>query len=127
MPTSGLYSDIVQIGSAGAPAFQSSWRNALNGTQHAGYWVDPTGLVRLRGLIQSSNVADASTPAFTLPSSLRPIQDEVFPAACTAFTAPATVTVVAAGGLAGAVIPTLTASGAAHYISLCGIAFFPGL
>jgi hypothetical protein len=52
-----------------APTFTNSWVNYGNGYSNAGYYKDPFGIVRLRGMISGGTMAFA---AFTLPSGYRP-------------------------------------------------------
>lgn len=52
-----------------APAFENSWLNYGGGWVPAGYYKDPYGVVRLRGLIASGTIGQT---AFTLPEGYRP-------------------------------------------------------
>jgi hypothetical protein len=53
-----------------APSFQNSWADFASGaTYAAGYYLDPSGVVHLRGLITGGAT---NTVAFTLPAGYRP-------------------------------------------------------
>jgi hypothetical protein len=101
------------------PTLTNSWVNAgVSGTPTApGYWVQPTGLVILRGMIKSGTGGSA---AFTLPTGVRPGFDRFY--ICHANSGSDTQ-----GRLqitsAGAVIPTSTWT---NQISLDGIMFQVG-
>jgi len=51
-----------------APSFQNSWTD-FSGSYSAGYYLDPNGVVHLRGLITGGAT---NTVAFTLPAGYRP-------------------------------------------------------
>lgn len=72
---------VVQIPSRAwtAPTFENSWANTgtYGGRTYnpAGYYIDPNGVVHMRGTIGSGT---AATAAFTLPAGYRPPYDYVF-------------------------------------------------
>lgn len=101
-----------EIGATGQPGFTNSWVNYGSGWQNAGFWRDPLGNVRLRGLIKSGTVGSA---AFTLPPGFRPFISETF----------GTISNAAIGKVDvqtdGTVVPTTPSSNV--YVSLSGITF----
>lgn len=56
--------------------FYNSWVNFGSGYANAGYYKDPTGIVRLRGLVKSGTL---SVRMFTLPSGYLPADYKIFP------------------------------------------------
>jgi hypothetical protein len=57
------------VGGAGEPAFQNSWANFGGAHATAGFYIQPDGWVRLKGLVASGT---DNTTIFTLPSGYRP-------------------------------------------------------
>ena len=67
--------DQIEVGTAGAPAFQNSWVNFSTATYKAAGYYKHAGRVYLNGIIKSGTL---TTAAFTLPVGYRPITDEIF-------------------------------------------------
>lgn len=104
---------VTKIGASGAPAFENSWVNYAAGTQVAGYWRDPLGIVHLQGMIKSGTVGNA---AFTLPPGFRPVTGtEVFGTVSNGAIGRVDVTT------GGAVTPVSPSSNV--YVSLSGMTF----
>lgn len=57
-----------------APTFSGTWANFGSGYNPAGYYKDPFGIVRLRGLIAAGTI---NTVAFVLPAGYRPGSTEL--------------------------------------------------
>ncbi len=57
------------VGAAGQPAFQGTWTDLNSGYAPAGFYVDPIGIVHLKGVIAAGT---AGTLAFILPAGYRP-------------------------------------------------------
>jgi hypothetical protein len=58
-----------------APTLLNSWVNFGGGFNNAGYYKDPFGVVRLRGMVKSGVVGNA---VFNLPAGYRPANEELF-------------------------------------------------
>lgn len=63
----------VEIGSPGAPAFQNGWVNYGSSFATAAYYIDPFGVVHIKGSVKSGTLG---SPIFTLP--VGPVGDRVF-------------------------------------------------
>ena len=59
----------INVGAAGAPAFQNGWVNFGGGEAPASYYRDRLGIVHFRGLIKSG---PTNSVVFTLPVGYRP-------------------------------------------------------
>lgn len=58
-----------------APTLLNGWVNYGSGYSTAGFYIDPFGIVRLRGLVKSGT----PTTIFTLPAGYRPPDSKLFP------------------------------------------------
>lgn len=87
--TKTMYKDWINVGTPGAPGFNSNWSNVDmttiapfepltgDGRNPAGYFRDRWGFVHIRGVV--TNVSGiVSTPVFRLPSDLVPAAKEYF-------------------------------------------------
>ena len=61
------------------PTLLNSWVAFGSSNNVAGYWLDPMGVVHLRGVLKSGTVSTGSTGTiFTLPAGCRPQKEEIF-------------------------------------------------
>lgn len=67
-------SDWLEIGTPGAPAFESGWVNSGRPNDVAAIRKDPFGVVHMKGLVKSGTVS-ALAGIFTLPEAYRPPSD----------------------------------------------------
>jgi hypothetical protein len=65
------------VGDTGEPAFQNGWTNFGAGRTTAGFYMDSTGVVHLKGSITGGA---SSTTAITLPAGYRPSANLLVPA-----------------------------------------------
>lgn len=74
-----LTEDRRVFGATGQPALQNGWLQFGSGYTSAGFWLDPTGVVHLEGLVKSGTVTNGTVIA-TLPSEVgyRPSTRKVF-------------------------------------------------
>jgi hypothetical protein len=63
------------VGVGGQPAFQNGWTDLGSGYASASFYIDPIGIVHLKGIIAGGA---ASSLAFILPSGYRPPQNLAF-------------------------------------------------
>jgi hypothetical protein len=63
------------VGAGGEPAFQNSWANFGGAHAVAGFYMQPDGWVRLKGLVASGT---STSTIFTLPEGYRPPFNAVF-------------------------------------------------
>jgi hypothetical protein len=105
------YSKVASSGSVD-PYFKNSWVNYGSPYNPAGYWLDPLGVVHLRGVLKTGTVGSA---AFTLPPGVRPANTELF--VCISNGAVGRVEVSASGD----VTPLSPSSNV--YVSLDGITY----
>lgn len=94
-----------------APTLANGWANNGGATSTAGYWIDGSGTVHVRGLVKSGTLGSA---AFTLPAGLRPATDQYF---ANVSNGAFGYTIVHANG---DVVPF---AGSTTWFSLCGISF----
>lgn len=64
--------DLHVLGNAGEPSFENGWAHYGAPYSKAAYLKDPTGFVRLVGVIKSGTIG---SPAFVLPPGYRPAVD----------------------------------------------------
>lgn len=62
-----------------APTLLNSWVNFGGGSAAAGYYKDPFGIVRIRGLVKNGTTG-LGNPVFTLPAGYRPPNSVILPA-----------------------------------------------
>ena len=61
------------------PTLLNSWVAFGASNNAPGFWLDPLGIVHLRGVVKSGTVATGSTGTiFTLPDGYRPAFEEIF-------------------------------------------------
>lgn len=101
-----------------APTFQNSWVNYGDQWNVAGYCKDPSGIVRLRGLIKNGSAGTI----FTLPVGFRPSATCLYLVACNHATPPgnARIDVLSNGSVN---LMTYATGGNNAWVSLDGITF----
>jgi hypothetical protein len=120
--------DWHEIGAAGEPAFENSWKN-IGGEPNlnqgvfstAAFRRDPDGLVHLKGVVTSGSISSTNA-IFYLPSGFRPEQAGIFSAATSDGSPKIGWVYIGAAGspYAGAVLPF---TGGNTFFSLDGITF----
>jgi hypothetical protein len=111
-----------EVGAAGEPPFENSWKNASPAFQSAGFYKDQLGIVHLKGSVKGGT----STSVFHLPAGFRPTAGkfEVFDTPCNGCTGGVGPIVIAGGGIA---VPgedgRVSAAGGGSEVGLDGITF----
>lgn len=72
--------DWHEIGATDEPAFVNNWANytATSTYNTAAFYLDPFGVVHLKGLIENTAGTGATTTIFTLPTGYRPPKNETY-------------------------------------------------
>lgn len=97
-----------------APTLSGAWANTGTGFNSAGFFVDPWGIVHLRGVVKTGAVGSA---IFTLPKGYRPEATEKLATWCTSGVATVTVST------AGVVTEATGRGGTTDSITLDGLTF----
>jgi hypothetical protein len=111
-----------EVGAAGEPPFENSWKNASPAFQSAGFYKDHEGIVHLKGTLKGGS----ATTLFHLPAGFRPTPGkfEVFDTPCNGCTGGVGPIVIAGGGIA---VPgedgRVSAAGGGTEVGLDGITF----
>lgn len=99
------------------PTFSGAWANAGGTSNPCGFWMDPWGVLHLRGVVKTGATGSA---IFTLPPRRRPLFTETLATWCTAGLATVTVSAV------GVVTAASGRTASSDSITLDGLTFRVG-